>query len=85
MELAITQEGNIELKNVFNPIELVTASGEKMAIVMRDSGFEFWYEGEWYFAKEGYVEPFHKSVRDNYLVSELQHHVEEKTIPCINL
>jgi hypothetical protein len=41
---------------------------------MRDSGFEFEYQGELYFAKEGFLEPFHKSVRGNYLVSRLQKH-----------
>jgi hypothetical protein len=41
---------------------------------MRDSGFEFNYQGELYFAKEGYVEPFHKSIHGSYLVD--QHHQE---------
>jgi len=41
-----------------------------MSICMRDSGFEFNYQGEWYFAKEGFVEPFKKSARGNYLVDQ---------------
>ena len=41
-----------------------------MTICMRDSGFEFKYQGEWYFAKEGHVEPFHKSECGNYLVEQ---------------
>jgi hypothetical protein len=61
---------HIQLEEVFNSIVLKTTDGEEMAICMRDSGFEFKYQGEWYFAKEGYVEPFHKSVRGNYLVEQ---------------
>jgi hypothetical protein len=44
---------------------------------MRDSGFEFFYGEEMYFAKEGHSEPFHKWAHDNYLISELQHHRED--------
>ncbi len=54
---------------------------------MRDSGFEFNYQGKWYFAKEGYVEPFQKSIRGNYLVSELQKHdnnLDEGSLPVSN-
>ena len=49
---------------------------------MRDSGFEFKYQGKWYFAKEGYVEPFNLSVRGNPLVD--QTHQEEGTV-CANV
>lgn len=74
MKLTVTEDSTIQLEEVFNGITLKTKSGETMSICMRDSGFEFKYQGEMYFAKEGYVEPFHKSVRGNYLVSELQKH-----------
>lgn len=70
MKLTVTEDNTIQLENVFNSIVLKTPSGEEMAICMRDSGFEFKYQGEWYFAKEGYVEPFGKSVRGNYLVEQ---------------
>jgi hypothetical protein len=74
MEITINEHGVIQVEKLFNGITLKTTSGETMTICMRDSGFEFKYQGEMYFAKEGYVEPFHKSSRDNYLVD--QHHQE---------
>lgn len=77
MKLSVTEEFGIQLEEVFNGITLKNDSGETMSICMRDSGFEFSYQGKWYFAKQGYVEPFHKSIRDNYLISELQVHNED--------
>lgn len=58
MEMTVNEEYQIELKKVFNGITLITEDGERLSICMRDSGFEFEYEGEKYFAKEGYVESF---------------------------
>lgn len=77
MKVSVREDFGIQLEEVFNGITLKNDSGEIMSICMRDSGFEFNYQGEWYFAKQGYVEPFHKSIRDNYLVSELQVHTED--------
>lgn len=82
MKVTVTQEGDIKVTEVFNPLVLETEQGEQMVITMRDTGFEFSYGGEMYFAKQGYLEPFHKSVRDNYLVSELQYHRED--VVCSN-
>jgi hypothetical protein len=70
MKITVLENFGIQLEEVFNGITLKTTSGETMSICMRDSGFEFNYQGEWYFAKEGYVEPFHKSVRGNCLVEQ---------------
>ena len=39
---------------------LKTKNDEEIAICMRDSGFEFRYQDNWYFAKEGTLEPFKK-------------------------
>lgn len=77
MKTTVTEEGLIKFEQVYNPIVLETEKGETLSICMRDSGFEFSYNGEMYFAKDGYVEPFHKSSHDNYLISELQHHQED--------
>lgn len=83
--MKITTENNlIQLEEIFNPIILKTEKGEEMSISMRDSGFEFKYQGEWYFAKEGYVEPFNKSIRGNYLV-EQKHDDSIDNIPQSNL
>lgn len=70
MKFTKNKDGILQIENVFNSILLKTNSGEEMYICMRDSGFEFKYQGEWYFAKEGYVEPFKKSIRGNYLVDQ---------------
>jgi len=75
MKLTVVEYGVIQLEDVFNSIKLVTEKGEEMNICMRDGGFEFLYQGEWYFAKEGYVDPFRKSVRGN-LLTDQNHHNE---------
>ncbi len=55
MKIGVDQDCNIELKEVFNSIVLKTQDNEKMAICMRDSGFEFNYQGQWYSAQKGIV------------------------------
>jgi hypothetical protein len=70
MKVTVTEDLGIQLEEVFSGLTLKTESGETMSICMRDSGFEFNYQGEWYFAKEGFVEPFKKSSRGNYLVDQ---------------
>lgn len=55
MKVDISQNGLIELTEVYNPIELITNGRETIKICMRDSGFEFTYEGEVYHAKEGVI------------------------------
>lgn len=84
MKVSVNEDNNVQLEEVFNPIVLKTQDGEVLSICMRDSGFEFKYQGEWYFAKEGYVEPFHKSVRGNYLVDQKhQNDLDESTAPSV--
>lgn len=70
MKISINQDNSFQLEQFYLPITLVSDNDEEMSICLRDGGFEFKYQGEWYFAKEGYVEPFHKSVRGNYLVEQ---------------
>ena len=55
MKITVNEEQQLELRKMFNEITLVTEDGERLSICMRDSGFEFEYEGEKYFAKEGYT------------------------------
>lgn len=78
MKVTTNEHGIIQLEDVVIGIDLKTQDGEKMAICMRDSGFEFRYQGEWYFAKEGFVEPFKRSSRGNLLVD--QRHEEEDLV-----
>jgi hypothetical protein len=58
MKVTTNEQGVIQLEEVFSGIILKTPDGEEMTICMRDSGFEINYQGEWYFAKEGFVKPF---------------------------
>lgn len=55
MRITSNEDGTIELTEVYNTIVLKTDSGESLAICMRDSGFEFKYQGKWYSAKGGEV------------------------------
>lgn len=53
MIVEVDEHGIIELKKVFVGVKLITADGEEISIVMRDTGFEFIYEGVQYSAKKG--------------------------------
>jgi len=44
MKIKAESYDSILLEEVFNPISLISGSGEKLSIVMRDSGFELWYQ-----------------------------------------
>lgn len=55
MKISVNEESNILLEEIFNSIILKTRDGEEMAICMRDSGFEFKYQGQWYSAQEGII------------------------------
>ncbi len=83
MKISVDEERNLLLEEVFNSVVLKTADGEEMAICMRDSGFEFKYQDKWYFAKEGYIEPFQTSVRGNILTD--QHHKNYQDNGIVNL
>lgn len=69
MKLNVNEDRNIELREVFLPLVLITADGEQLSIYMRDSGFEFKYQGKWYSAKGGKVAPF-REVKEGVLVYE---------------
>ena len=55
MKLSVSEDHDIILKQVYNSIVLITDSGEEMAICMRDGGFEFKYNGDWWRACQGEV------------------------------
>lgn len=44
MKIKAESYDRIILEEVFNPISLVSSKKEKISIVMRDSGFELWYQ-----------------------------------------
>ncbi len=55
MKITVNEHRQIQLEKVYNSIILKSDSGEEMAICMRDSGFEFNYQDQWYSAQEGVV------------------------------
>jgi hypothetical protein len=56
MKISVNQDDSFQLEEVYLPIVLVSDDKEEMSIIMRDSGFEFKYQGDWYMAKNGVVE-----------------------------
>jgi len=52
MKISVAEDRNIELREVNNGITLISNDDEHFTIVMRDSGFEFLYQGQWWEAKE---------------------------------
>lgn len=44
MRITINQHRNFQLEEVFNPVVFLSDRGEKLSVVMRDSGFEVWYQ-----------------------------------------
>jgi hypothetical protein len=55
MKIDVDENGEIMLTEVYSGISLKTEDGEKISICMRDSGFEFSYNGNKYEAKNGEV------------------------------
>lgn len=53
MRIETDEKGNIILKEVYNGITLESNNKETLSVCMRDSGFEFTYEGEKYSAQDG--------------------------------
>lgn len=55
MKINATDKGEILLTEVYSGVLLRTTDKEIIGICMRDSGFEFIYNGDWYEAKNGIV------------------------------
>jgi len=55
MKISVDENNDILLEEVYNGVGLKTRDGETMGICMRDSGFEFIYQGTWYSAQKGVV------------------------------
>lgn len=51
MNLSVNERGTIELKEVFNPIKLVSQENEELIVSMRDGGFEINYQNKNYSLK----------------------------------
>lgn len=65
MKVTTNDKNNIQLEEVFNPVIFKTSSGEELCICMRDSGFEFTYEGKKYSAQKGVIDKIKSSNNDN--------------------
>jgi len=55
MKISVDSDRGILLEEVFSGVGLKTRDGEFMGICMRDSGFEFSYEGHHYSAQKGVI------------------------------
>ena len=55
MKIEVDKNGNMLLKEVFCAVGFETEKREHFSICMRDSGFEFLYNGVWYEAKNGII------------------------------
>lgn len=55
MKIEVGPEREVILKEVYSGILFIAGSGETLSVCMRDNGFEFKYDGKWYFAKDGQV------------------------------
>lgn len=65
MKISVDEDSNILLEEVFSGIGLKTADGETMGICMRDSGFEFNYNGQKFSAQNGFI----RKLSDNTLIN----------------
>ena len=55
MIVTTNENGTIVFEKVFSPIKFITPSNETLILMMRDSGFEIFYENEFYELKEGKI------------------------------
>lgn len=69
MRVEVNETGNIILKEVYNGIGLESNNGETFDICMRDTGFEFNYDGTWYSAQKGVI----KEIGREEEIAEIEH------------
>lgn len=62
MKISVNQDNSFQLEEFYLPITLVSNNKEEIHICLRDSGFEFKYQGDWYTAKNGKVELMKKQL-----------------------
>lgn len=53
MKIEVGERGMMILREVYNPIKLITNKGEEFVIAMRDGGFEYLYDGKWHSLQSG--------------------------------
>ena len=67
MKIEVGENREIVLKEVFNGVLLESRDKEQFGICMRDTGFEFQYNGIWYEAKNGILKEMssHNATNDD--------------------
>lgn len=60
MIITVNEKNDVQLEKVYIGIVLKTDHQETMSICMRDTGFEFNYQGQWYYAQNGNIEKIEK-------------------------
>jgi len=55
MKIEVSENNNIILREIYNPIGIKTNDGETIILMMRDSGFEIFYENQFFEMKKGKV------------------------------
>lgn len=65
MKVEVSENGNIILKNIYNPIGIKTNDDETIILMMRDSGFEICYENNWFSLQKGKIKSFSKIKKEN--------------------
>ncbi len=66
MKIEVDEKRNIILKNVYNGVGFISRDGEKFSICMRDGGYEFSYQGAWFRAVKGKIEPMSISTKQDH-------------------
>lgn len=65
MKIEVDENNEILLTEVYSGVGLETRDGEFLGVCMRDTGFEFNYNGTWYEAKNGVVQKLGADASDN--------------------
>ena len=65
MKIQVDENNEILLTEVYSGVGLKTNDGEFLGICMRDTGFEFNYNGIWYEAKNGVIQKLGADAIDN--------------------
>lgn len=68
MKLTTKEDYSIQLEEVYNSIVLLTEEKDEFSICMRDNGFEFFYGGKKFEAKNGVVKELGWRYRDENLL-----------------
>ena len=63
MKINSNKDGELILQEVFSGVVFISPDGEEFNICMRDGGYEFSYQGTWFRAVGGKIEPMSISTK----------------------